>query len=96
MSFRIQRAVSRVFLAVDEGAEEVVVVVVVMGQCNRLCASFLPDWCWLWEDTGSFFYGRREAGGRWTYTEVKERRNKCVAFERSMTGSDWLDWEMSL
>lgn len=31
-----------------------------------------------------------------TYTEVGEKRNKFVAFDRSMTGSDWLDWEMSL
>lgn len=41
--------------------------------------------------------------GRLTYSKVAEwgmngwrRRNKCMAFDRSMTGSDWLDWEMSL
>lgn len=31
-----------------------------------------------------------------TYNEVGEKRNKCVAFDSSMTGRDWLDWEMSL
>lgn len=85
----------------DEGAgeeeEEVVVVCVWVGQCNRLGASFLPDCCWLWEDTGRFFLMVVERRGEgWTYTWVKDKRNKCVAFDRSMTGSEWLDWEMSL
>lgn len=75
----------------DEGAgeEEVVVVELVVcawvGQCNRLGASFLPDWCWLWEDAGRFFLMVVErhggSGGRWTCTWVKEKRNKCVAFD---------------
>lgn len=63
----------------DERAREVVVaaaVCVCAGQCNRLGASFLPDWSWLWEDAGKFFffvYGQkreRMGRGRLTYTEV--------------------------
>lgn len=51
----------------------------------------------LQEDTGRFFKGvERQGGGGLTYNEVGEKRNKCVAFDSSMTGRDWLDWEMSL
>lgn len=43
--------------------------------CNRLSVSILPDWSWLWEDTGSLFRGR-DAGGRLTYTEVEGGKRK--------------------
>lgn len=82
------------------------------GQCNRLDASFLPDFCCLWEDPGRFVLlllsrdREKEAGGKCTYTQVREKRNKCVfvfccfffcfVFDRSMTGGERPDWEVSL
>lgn len=40
----------------------------------------------------------KSGAGRWTYTEVREDRNKCVASDRSMTEvKGWTEgWEMSL
>lgn len=76
----------------DEGTRGVVVSF--CGTVTDLVHPSCQNWSWPREETGRFFcffkrgVERQEADGP---TPRRGKRNKCVAFERSMTGSDWLD-----
>lgn len=65
---------------------------VCVGLCNRFSASSPPGCGRIL--VISFKRRCRGGGGGLTYNKVEGKRNKCMAFDKSMTGSDWLDWEM--